>query len=79
MNIALSICIKRNMEKNKKREIISTCIILVVIIVAALFISGEACSSRAENGNHDRFRRNRQAQSANRDIILLFKIIYIKK
>ena len=28
-----------------------------------------ACSWRAANDDHDRFRRNRQARSANRDIV----------
>lgn len=44
MNIALSICIKRNM----------------VSVTKQIRISGGACSSRAENGNHDRFRRKRK-------------------
>ena len=30
-----------------------------------------ACSWRAANDDHDRFRRNRQARSANRDILYL--------
>lgn len=39
-----------------------------------------ACSKRAANGDHDRFRRNRQAQSANRDILCLrMEINYMKK